>query len=58
MTRKGEREIESLKEKGSERNGCHVMEIIPSTFRHCIPLSQELIFIFIVAEAAVLLTLT
>lgn len=53
-----ERDIESLKGRRRERNRCHVMEIIPSTFQHYIPLSLELIFIFIVAEVAVLLTLT
>lgn len=51
-----ERDWISKREAGRERSGCHVMKIIPSTFLQYIPLSVKLIFIFIVAEAAVLFT--
>lgn len=53
-----ERQTELLKEK-KERARRHMMEIIPSTFLQYIPLSPELIFIFIsTAEVTLLLTFT
>lgn len=48
-----EKATESQKERGWEWFGCHVMEMIPSTFPHYIAHSLELTFIFTCTKAAV-----
>lgn len=48
-----EQATESQKERGWEWFGCHVMEMIPSTFPHYIAHSLELTFIFTCTEATV-----